>query len=653
MAAATSAASLSPTKLVHLREEHRKSLQSNVEQFKHLQALSKKPISPPQPTTLRVRATNLASQDEVDRNAAICRAVLVLWNNIQKMRCLRRWRDVTNDENQRIHDTAVRTVQQSTRELLAAKARGDIAAYSSEQVALLVEWAVQTKSFDGIDRVVLEDVVQHMHLRQLKDKECLFFEGDVGLFYYFLFTGSIAIYVDMPAAAKATLASSRHEAVWNARKDPTYLGTFMYHIPEGDGFGEVAMFNDEARRTASAVAAGPCELIEIPKPVYVRTLLPHHFAVYNKAQKMAFLPSVDVFADWIQAKIAGLSDLMERHDLAFGHRLVVADRPIQALFVVISGEVRVTQPWLTPVAEHKQAIHTQLKQPPKKYIDVEVERVGRRGYVGLPLLLFSDAKSISKVDAVVSTNVAEVYILKRDNLAAYRALMPANGTAQVMRRWNDQQRQRTERYLRAVSVLQRVSSAQPSGPSINSWSIMSSSWVEPQPATVDEDEEKDKLPLLPIMVSSSGKKFLFPDWDLLVDRSNKPVVASMAAPPPFVHIDPSEQGKIAAQSFTAMSEMPHMFQWDPPHGFSVQPKTMSFLGTPIVVLPSIHRRVAVPKAPPRLEKLKASMPAMDKTFERSISRTRQLARAVVKEHNAFVKSRAIATPRPSSFKHSF
>ncbi|KAF0733262.1 hypothetical protein Ae201684_009826 [Aphanomyces euteiches] len=127
----------------------------------------------------------------------------------------------------------------------------------------------------------------------------------------------------------------------------------------------------------------------------------------------------------------------------------------------------------------------------------------------------------------------------------------------------------------------------------------------------------------------------------------------MAAPPPFVHIDPSEQGKIAAQSFTAMSEMPHMFQWDPPHGFSVQPKTMSFLGTPIVVLPSIHRRVAVPKAPPRLEKPKASMPAMDKTFERSISRTRQLARAVVKEHNAFVKSRAIATPRPSSFKHSF
>ncbi len=107
-----------------------------------------------------------------------------------------------------------------------------------------------------------------MRLHFYNDKECLFLEGDLGTYYYILFKGTVSIYVNLPATSKAAVLNSRSQAMKSIPLDPaSFLGQFLYSLHEGDGFGEVAMFSADARRTASCLACGPCEIIQIAKEV--------------------------------------------------------------------------------------------------------------------------------------------------------------------------------------------------------------------------------------------------------------------------------------------------------------------------------------------------------------------------------------------------
>ncbi|KAF0718250.1 Aste57867_1819 [Aphanomyces stellatus] len=615
-----------------VRHERKTSLQSNIDQFKLFQALRLRPETQKH-VSLSARASNLASGDgpaaALDRNSTICRAVLVLWSQRETLHAVRKWRDVTQHENRRLRDAYVRNLRSSTRELLELRAKIPFA-LAPAQLETLVQWAtqIQIKTFEGVPHRVVEDTVQHMRFRTYKDNECLFMEGDVGHFYYILFTGSIGIYVGMSADSKAAVAASRVQALKTIRVDPTFLGHFIYAIPEGDGFGEVAMFMAEARRTASAVAVGVCDLIEIPKDVSV--LPDHSFETgsVSKAQKMAFLPSVDLFADWIQAKIAAVSDLVEQHQLSFGHRLLTADRAINNVIFVVSGDVIVTQQWLEDVPD--QPPHAPgYKHTPKKAMDIQVERVTRRGILGLPLLLSDDAKASH--DATVATASATVLVIKPDQLTALRALMPANGPTQLAKKWYVQQQQRDERFRQAVAALRHAHDPPPDA------------LPPPVAPPTNQDSDRAALPVLPIMVSLSGRKFLCQDWDMLVDRADVKVKYSPATVPRQLAEDSTEQRKIAAQYFTELDAKPCVYHWDPQGGGFTGQRRASDTDM-YVDKTKAERKANEARGPTRTHK---------DELESHIYRTRRLARAVVGEHQAFLKTRAVVVRRETSYKHSF
>ncbi|RHY11242.1 hypothetical protein DYB38_005107 [Aphanomyces astaci] len=516
----------------------RSSLQSNVEQFKLLQAMGARPVAqkhvslttrasalshdslaharrllvplptpsgtpfahPPlvRPASTSAAASLLHHHTNnfpstsllLDRNSTICNAVIVLWNNKRKLQALRQWRDVTTAENVRLRDDFVQRVRTATKDLLLAKAKAmhDECAmvFTPAQVDTLVTWAlqIQTKSFVGVKPSMVEDLVQHMALRTYADKTCLFMEGDVGQFYYILFTGAVGIY---------------------------------------------------------------------------RTLRAYHYATYSKAQKIAFLPCVDIFAEWLQAKIAAFSDLLERHELSFGYRVLSVDRPIESVYFVVSGDIQVTQRWLEPVPD--QPVYPQFKPSATKSIDIQVERVIRRGVLGLPLLLSDGVKA--KVDATVVTASAEVYVLKAAHLTAFRSLLPTSGT------WQLQQEQRHAAFKRAVAALNLTEPSE-----LDSFAM----------PTVNHPSGLgvQALPVLPIMVSTCAKKFLVEDWDLLVDRSDKPVptVFIPSAPLQPKPVNASESRKIACQTFTDMASNTKVFQWNPQGGFQGSSRAIDTDGRP-------------------------------------------------------------------------
>ncbi|RHY93136.1 hypothetical protein DYB35_001958 [Aphanomyces astaci] len=256
----------------------RSSLQSNVEQFKLLQAMGARPVAqkhvslttrasalshdslaharrllvplptpsgtpfahPPlvRPASTSAAASLLHHHTNnfpstsllLDRNSTICNAVIVLWNNKRKLQALRQWRDVTTAENVRLRDDFVQRVRTATKDLLLAKAKAmhDECAmvFTPAQVDTLVTWAlqIQTKSFVGVKPSMVEDLVQHMALRTYADKTCLFMEGDVGQFYYILFTGAVGIYVGISPETKAIAQTNHGHAMRCIRSDPSFLG---------------------------------------------------------------------------------------------------------------------------------------------------------------------------------------------------------------------------------------------------------------------------------------------------------------------------------------------------------------------------------------------------------------------------------------------
>lgn len=91
----------------------------------------------------------------------------------------------------------------------------------------------------------LRILAKFMHNRKFSEGEVIFNEGDIGIGFYFIFSGEVEIY-----------------QLFN-----TYEGQERIHVlEEFSYFGEMAILQDGNPRTASARARIPCELVGIFRP---------------------------------------------------------------------------------------------------------------------------------------------------------------------------------------------------------------------------------------------------------------------------------------------------------------------------------------------------------------------------------------------------
>jgi len=164
-----------------------------------------------------------------DRNSLIFKAVVVLWNNMRKVQCIRKWKEMNDLENKRIEEAHHSEVKGKVKDILSNAKRNytDHNNYKENEIEILMEWAIkiQKKTFLGVQLESVLDIVENMRMRVYKDKECLFYEGDVGNYYYILFSGTIAIYVGLPQASHHVVKESRYNAGRAVMLDPSFLGT--------------------------------------------------------------------------------------------------------------------------------------------------------------------------------------------------------------------------------------------------------------------------------------------------------------------------------------------------------------------------------------------------------------------------------------------
>lgn len=100
--------------------------------------------------------------------------------------------------------------------------------------------------FQGLSPKQLQYVSKFTHVRNFQNGESVFREDEKGLGMYMIVKGSVEIKIRHPEKHGAELLVTTLEA--------------------GSFFGELALIDTDALRTASAYSVGPCELLGFFKP---------------------------------------------------------------------------------------------------------------------------------------------------------------------------------------------------------------------------------------------------------------------------------------------------------------------------------------------------------------------------------------------------
>lgn len=384
---------------------------------------------------------NNISSEGTDRRTLVIHAALALWEHRRQAAALRCWKEVLVINTNVLELTKTGDLNEEARRILysaeATRAAIENAAASAPispragsqsfdvvmpvkfargDLDLLVVWAreMQAKTFPrGVEDAAIREAMKYVRFRQYQDGDALFFEGEIGEIFYFLFQGTVAVYVGSSKSQLKNVEGTRRTTRIQGKPDLKQLGKRVFAYRTGEGFGETAMFTNDAIRTASAIAVGSCEVCELPKEIYRRTLKKFHQQFFEQAQKINFVQRVALFRDWQRVRLSAVADLVEKRKLAFGDHLVVEGSTVlTSCYFVLTGLVKLTKyiDMAPPPLGTSTNQSTSKKPKHRIQMNIELQTLGIADIVALEALL--EPNSRATYSAVAASASVEVYVLK-------------------------------------------------------------------------------------------------------------------------------------------------------------------------------------------------------------------------------------------------
>ncbi|RLN93904.1 hypothetical protein BBJ28_00024697 [Nothophytophthora sp. Chile5] len=441
-----------------------------------------------------------------DKDALVLQAALALWIHRREARGFRLWKENTQ---QRVDLAAllaagVNVHEEGRKLLLAAETKrrmlvsehyesitAEAAAPSTRETLLaakftraesdlLLAWArhTQPKTFRGVDDFTVCEVLRFLRFRQFQDGDAIFFEGDKGDVFYLVLEGNVGIYgaskqpqqvqaqANQPAdklklkrkpSTRGKSTSRVHSAAIRPEKpDLNLLGQRMFTYRAGESFGETAMFTNDAVRTATAIASSSeCEMGELPRQVYARTLKRFHQHFFRQAQRMNFAQRVPLFRDWPRARVADVAEALELRRFSFGGVLLSQGvSPLSHCFFVLSGAVSLTTHLEGDSQESEEGCAVWKKARHRSQLTIELHTIRAGETLALEALL-EDADSTARVayTAVGASADVEIYALERTEGREFVASATTNLMRQVRATCDDERARREERVEAARRAL--------------------------------------------------------------------------------------------------------------------------------------------------------------------------------------------------------
>ncbi|GMF41978.1 unnamed protein product [Phytophthora fragariaefolia] len=437
---------------------------------------------------------------QAEKDGLIIQAALGLWIRRHEARGFRRWKEGTlhRVDLQALIAAGVDVNETARQLLLTAETKRRLLAnerhislndhshaddkwmaanFSYAELDLLLAWArhTQPKTCRGVDDNTLREALRYLRFNQYQEGEAIFFQGDKGDVFYLVLDGSVGIYgakrtqpsekqrrkQSILTGTNGTARTARTGASIREKPDMNLMGPRMFTYRSGESFGETAMFTNAAVRTATAIAFGDpssgssgtvCELGEISRAAYSRTLKRFHQHFFTQAQRVNFTQRLFLFKDWPRARVVEVAEVLELRRISFGSVLVTEGvTPLSHCFFVLSGTVNITTQLEINKLMNEEPTITQKTKGLKKTqrrtqftIALHTVRVGE--IVALETLLEPD-DSTARVSytAVGGSADLEVYALKRSDGRAFLASCALNIIHQVKSMCASERAHREER----------------------------------------------------------------------------------------------------------------------------------------------------------------------------------------------------------------
>lgn len=192
---------------------------------------------------------------------------------------------------------------------------------------------VSVKFFAGFkdDPIILEKIAKRLDLNYYVKGDFIFEEGDVGLRFYVIFDGEIAIV--------KTKKNSDNQ---------TIIVKHLVTIVRGGTFGETALAKRGGLRSAAAVAVGKVTLLSLNVDDYNSIVTQYKTLLRNEIKIV--LSSSAAFLDWDQDRIESLANEAVVLNYTANQVLMKAGEPSKKLYIIKHG-----------VAQILKAVHHPLK----------------------------------------------------------------------------------------------------------------------------------------------------------------------------------------------------------------------------------------------------------------------------------------------------
>ena len=195
----------------------------------------------------------------------------------------------------------------------------------------------------------LRETVQQMIVQNMEAGEVLFLQGQKGAHFWFVAKGQIKIFVedneDKALVKVSTFQdpsrgrSFINEIIQSPDHGEEYLGREVARVGKGRGFGELALFEGDGRRNASAASGKRTIMVAIPKEVYLKTIARFHIEARQSQQKMEFLLKLPLFSSWSRRRVVDTSFTLTVQEYPRGTTIFAQNTPTKQLMFIRTGKV--------------------------------------------------------------------------------------------------------------------------------------------------------------------------------------------------------------------------------------------------------------------------------------------------------------------------
>ncbi|KAJ3209518.1 hypothetical protein HDU67_006146 [Dinochytrium kinnereticum] len=148
-------------------------------------------------------------------------------------------------------------------------------------------------SFQNLSDFVLMQICGVLHFNEFDSNRVVFRQGEEGTSWYVILSGRVQVLIDRTGDGYS------NESVK------------VLELGEGNGFGELALVNDQ-RRAATILTMTPCKLLRVEKSDYLRILrYVHHSDVKEKVLFLKKIPVLNLMSDQNLSSMANVMTLRQ------------------------------------------------------------------------------------------------------------------------------------------------------------------------------------------------------------------------------------------------------------------------------------------------------------------------------------------------------